>query len=44
MVMIFMQQIHQQFSNSMDSRQILKESELFEPHGLKFNQNFPKQS
>ena len=32
------------YSNYMDSRQILKERELFEPHRLKFNQNFPKQS
>ena len=28
----------------MDSRQILKDSEPFEAHGLKFDQNFPKQS
>ena len=28
----------------MDSRQILKDSEPFEAYGLKFDQNFPKQS
>ena len=35
-----MQQIHQQYSNYMDSRQILKDSEPFEAHGLKFDQIF----
>ena len=34
-------QIHQQYSNYTDSGQILKESVLFEPHGLKFHRNFP---
>ena len=34
-------QIHQKYSNYTDSGQILKESVLFEPHGLKFHRNFP---
>ena len=34
-------QIHQQYFNYTDSGQILKESVLFEPHGLKFHRNFP---
>ena len=38
---MFTHQIHQQSSNYMDSRQILKEIELFEPHGLMFEWNFP---
>ena len=38
---MFMHHLHQQYSNYMDSGQILKEIVLFEPHGLKFDRNFP---
>ena len=38
---MFTHQIHQQSSNYTDSRQILKEIELFGPHRLMFEWNFP---
>ena len=37
---MFTHQIHQQYSNCTDSRQILKEIELFKTHGLKFYRDF----
>ena len=39
---MFTPQIHRHSSNYTDSRQILKEIELFGPHGLMFEWNFQK--